>query len=103
LAEHEKQCLLNKIRIGERKVDNCKGEIDEMEKLWREEEKQLCQRLSYKIGDLQPYLRNPEERIDPITRKLLITSKYYHEFWRKFTDIHPESEPLTKLNELLTE
>ncbi|KLL02129.1 MAG: hypothetical protein MRERC_4c088 [Mycoplasmataceae bacterium RC_NB112A] len=107
LEEYEKQCLLNKIRISERKLKIVDEERKELTELFEKEKRELCLRLSYESKDLEPFLRSPEERLDPITRKLVISSKQYNEFWKKFHDIDPDednlSHPLNKLKEILEE
>jgi hypothetical protein len=80
LEEYEKQCLLKKIKVGKRKIELVEEQMEELGRAFQEEKRELCQRLSYERKDLEPFLRNPEERIDPITRKLIISSKQYHEW-----------------------
>ncbi|CAG8472908.1 2994_t:CDS:2 [Ambispora gerdemannii] len=78
LEEFEKQCLLNKIRIWERKIGSCKDDLAKAEEAYENEKRELCQRLAYEKEDIPaPFLRNPEERIDPITRKLVVNHKDY--------------------------
>ncbi|MEG7979367.1 MAG: hypothetical protein NY202_05825 [Mollicutes bacterium UO1] len=76
LEEHEKQCLLKKIEIGKRKLEKCEEEMKELGEAYHEERRELCQRLAYNKEDIPaPFLRNPEERIDPITRQLVINNE----------------------------
>ncbi|CAI2190241.1 10841_t:CDS:2 [Funneliformis geosporum] len=60
LEEYEKQCLLNKIKISERKIGNCKDELAENEKEFENEKRELCLRLAYERKDLEPFLRESE-------------------------------------------
>ncbi|CAH1758776.1 13318_t:CDS:2 [Entrophospora sp. SA101] len=70
LEEFEKKCLLKKIEIGKRKIGNCKDELEEITEAYENEKRELCQRLSYTKKDIPDlFLRNPEERIDPLTRE----------------------------------
>ena len=102
LEDYEKECLKNKVKVLGNKIESCKVEMEELGEVFQKEKRELCKRLSYTREDLEPFLRGPEEYIDPLTRKLVISSEHYHKWWRKFRDIHPESEPLAKLNELIT-
>ncbi|CAG8611860.1 7371_t:CDS:2 [Ambispora leptoticha] len=78
LEEYEKQCLLKKIEIGQRKLDKCEGEMKELGEAYQTEKRELCKRLAYSKEDIpDAFLRNPEERIDPITRQLVIDHEDY--------------------------
>jgi len=78
LEEYEKQCLLKKIEIGKRKLEKLDADLKEFGEAYQTEKRELCQRLVYNKEDIpEPFLRNPEERIDSLTRKLVINHEDY--------------------------
>ena len=97
--EHEERCLLEKIRIGKRKIDNCQKELVEFAKSYEEERKELCHRLTYQRNDLELYTISK-------TGGSEIKFEQYEFFWKKFHDIQGEeleNQPLIELKKCLDE
>jgi len=106
LQEYERKCLLEKIRIGKRKLDNCQKELVEATTNYEEEKRELCYRLTYERSDLEPYLHELSDRINLKTGGLETKFKQYELFLKKFHDIQGEeleSQPLIELKKYLDE